>query len=225
MESKISPYYLESHIAQYIHGRATDEKIDIKDLTKEAIYEAFKQDNVTKKQIDNVLGILTSKGIIKKRLEFDIYIPENSVNKIPETERAYIKPSIAWQISVGYFISMLTLISIPNLIVNINTIVGISTWESIIIFYSALTIISSFIIGHFTLKLGKLVMAKVPIVGQNKDLIVPVFMFLIPISIVYVLGIMILQETVIIGHILTIVAISVAGAVGYWTYKKKKKTD
>jgi|SRR3989338_7397090 len=221
MDSTIPPYYLKDHIAEYIHGRAADEKIDIKDLTKEAIYEAFKKDKVTKKQIDNVLDILIREGIVKKRLEFDIYIPENS--KIPESDRQYIKPHIAWQVGIGLYFSLAILIYVPKLTDNINQIIGITTLKDALIVYSTMLMISSFIVGHYALKLGKLIMNKIPIIKEYMDLIIPVFVFLLPISLVYAIGIMISQEQVSMMHILTIIGISTAGAVGYWTYKKKKK--
>lgn len=224
MDSEISPYYLKDHIAQYIHSRAIGGKVEIKDLTKEAIYEAFK-DRATKKQIDKVLNEITIEGVAKKRLEFDIYIPENSVNKIPESDRQYIQPHIAWKIGVGLYFSLAILIYVPNLTDNVNRIIGITTLKTALIFYSTILMVSSFIVGHYALKLGKLIMNKIPIIKEYMDLIIPIFTFLLPISLVYIIGIMISQERVSIVHILTIIGISVAGAVGYWSYKKKKKAN
>ena len=62
-----------------------------------------------------------------------------------------------------------------------------------------------------------------PAIIKYQDLIVPFFIFFIPISIVYGVGVYTLKEKITMAHILTIIGMSIAGAGVYWSYKKYKK--
>lgn len=128
-----------------------------------------------------------------------------------------------WKLAIGlYFFVSIVLLYEPLAQIIIN-LFKIKTIQNAFLLFTILGVVASYIIGEYAIRLLKLIVKNMPAIMKYYDLIVPFFIFFIPISIVYGVGIYTLKEKITITHILTIIGMSIAGAGVYWSYKKYKK--
>lgn len=212
------------NVYSYINNKSAEKPIKVSDLTSNTIYEHFKNQGLTKRDIDDVLDkLMRDQSIVIKHLKYLIYIPPERLENLAPEDKRQITLHELWKLGVGlYFVMFMTLVfpSIPQYIINFFRI---TTIQNAFLIFVLLGVTLSYIIGTIIIKYLKKLREKIPLIKQYQTVVVPFFLFFIPISIIYGVLIYTLKEKITTTAILTIIGISVAGQVGYWHFLKTKK--
>ena len=223
--SVLTPDEIKSEVFSFIRDKSADKNFDIKDLTKSTIYKVLKEmEGISKKSIDEALSSLVNdKALVKKEFHYIIYIPESRVSNISHDDRQYMSHTIFAQLAIGVYFLFILLLIFKNLPTQIANFFGAGTDSSKFWVFAILGIIFSYYVGQQILSSLKFINDYMPKMMRYQNVVIPFVIILIPVILIWVLGIFVLKEKPTMTHILTSVAMIITGGIGWLNYKKDKK--